>query len=141
MGDQLEEDEPLPGQQYVCLSFLSPEKIEGYQDKPQLRGLKVRGVFKTRQKAENHCRTLRERDPHFDIYVGEVGKWLPWDSSDHTDDQDYAEPELNNMMKAYHENQKKAKEEMKSRVQKDVADSSKKSKDDSQDEDKIVGRM
>ena len=25
--DYLEEDKPIPGQKYVCLSFISPEKV------------------------------------------------------------------------------------------------------------------
>ena len=42
------------------------------------RGLKVRGVFATQGVAELRCKLLREVDPNHDIYVGQVGMWVPF---------------------------------------------------------------
>ena len=75
--DYLKEDTPIAGQNFVCLSFVAPEvkKIKNCS----LRGIKIRGVFNKKEDAEKHAESLRKEDPDFDIFVGEVGKWLPWD--------------------------------------------------------------
>lgn len=105
--DYLTEDDELVNQHYVCLSFLSPEGITNCS----LRGLKVRGVYDTREEAEARAKFLQKADPDFHVFVGEVGKWLPWDPNPNTaKDQVYGEEELQNLMKGYKENQEKAKE-------------------------------
>lgn len=109
--DQLTEDPDIKNQKFVLLSFLSPERIEDVKSK--VRALKVRGVFSTREEAEKHSKYLRDTvDPHFDIYVGELGKWLPWDDGEKTEDEEYAEKELNDLMKAYREQREFSKKEM-----------------------------
>lgn len=102
--DYLTEDDVLPRQQWVCLSFLSPEGIKNCS----IRGIKVRGVFATREEAETRSKQLQERDPDFNVFVGEVGKWLPWDPDVNTiEDQVYANEQLNDLAKGYKENLKK----------------------------------
>ena len=109
--DQLNEDPTIKGQRFALLSFLSPEKVESSSSR--VRGLKIRGVFSTREEAKKHSRYLRDQiDPHFDIYVGEVGKWLPWDDGEQTEDEEFAEKELNDLMRAYREQREEAKKEM-----------------------------
>jgi len=150
--DYLEVDEVIPGQNYVCLSFLSPESLmqnkEGfkctkflqsyckeqklkfedvygkyqdfvykYEDKLQrdfdeqnefqtsMRGLKVRGVFDTRQAAEDKAKKLSLRDSAFHTFVGQVGYWLPWDpNADKVADEVFQDSQLNDMMEKYQEN-------------------------------------
>lgn len=150
--DYLEVDEAIPGQNYVCLSFLSPEslmqnkeafkcvkflqsyckeqklKFEDvyskyqdftykYEDKLQrdfdeqnefqtsVRGLKVRGVFDTRQAAEDRAKKLSLRDSAFHTFVGQVGYWLPWDpNADKVADEVFQDSQLNDMMEKYQEN-------------------------------------
>jgi hypothetical protein len=150
--DYLEVDEVIPGQNYVCLSFLSPEslmqnkeafkcvkflqsyckdqklKFEDvyskyqdftykYDDKLQrdfdeqndfqtsVRGLKVRGVFDTRQAAEDRAKKLSLRDSAFHTFVGQVGYWLPWDpNADKVADEVFQDSQLNDMMEKYQEN-------------------------------------
>jgi hypothetical protein len=46
-----------------------------------IRGIKVRGAFQTQEEAQLRCRMLREIDPDHDIYVGQVGMWMPFDPS------------------------------------------------------------
>ena len=111
MTDLLNEDPEIKNQKFVLLSFLTPEKFA--DPKAATRGIKIRGVFKTREEAEAHSRYLRDQvDPNFDIYVGEVGKWLPWDDSTKTEEEEYAEKELNDLMKAYKEQREQSKKEM-----------------------------
>lgn len=150
--DYLEVDEAIPGQNYVCLSFLSPEsliqnkeafkcvkflqsyckdqklKFEDvyskyqdftykYEDKLQrdfdeqndfqtsVRGLKVRGVYDTRQAAEDRAKKLSTLDSAFHTFVGQVGYWLPWDpNADKVADEVFQNSQLNDMMEKYQEN-------------------------------------
>jgi hypothetical protein len=49
---------------------------------------------------------LQRLDPTHNIFVGEVGKWLPWDPEpSQVAEQEYAEEELNTLMKKYKENE------------------------------------
>lgn len=106
--DYLKEDPPVSGQKYVLLSFLSPEGIKNCK----IRGLKVRGVYDDYELAKKKSEELRNTiEQDFHIFIGEVGKWLPWDPEPTSvGEEDYAERELNSLMKAYKENQAKAKQ-------------------------------
>lgn len=104
--DYLKEDDPIPGQLWVCISFLSPEGIKNCS----LRGLKIRGVYGTRAEADKRAEELQKKDADFHVFVGEMGKWLPWDPEPNdVKDQVYLEKELNDLMKGYNENQEKSK--------------------------------
>ena len=153
--DFLRVDNPIPAQNFCCLSFISPEKIlkekdvfyvhqflkniakeynldfdsltEKYDDfvfnnrtnlekefyekndfQTTVRGLKIRGVFDTRREAEVRAKVLQQQDQNFHVFVGDVGKWLPWDpSADDIEDQQYAESHLNKLVQKYEENKKK----------------------------------
>ena len=107
--DYLDEDKlRVPNQNYVCISFLTPEKDS---DKT-ITGIKVRGVFNEYEEACKHAKQLQDEDKYFDVFVGEVGKWLPFNpkpDSDNVKDFEYATKELNQIMKGYKNNQEKAK--------------------------------
>jgi hypothetical protein len=150
--DYLEVDNQIPGQNYVCLSFLSPESLiqdrmgfncakflqsycreqnlkfddiyNKYKDftykheeklqrdfdeqndfQTSLRGLKVRGVYDTRQAAEDRAKKLSLTDSGFHTFVGQVGYWLPWDpNADKVADEVFQNSQLNDMMEKYQEN-------------------------------------
>ena len=71
-----------------------------------IRGLKVRGVYDTYAEALGRAKTLQKLDPSFNVYVGQVGFWLPWDPEPHdVADQEYADDQLNQLMKKYKENE------------------------------------
>lgn len=71
-----------------------------------MRGLKIRGSYGQKEEAEARAKKLQKQDPDHNIYVGQVGKWLPWDPSPSAiPDQEYAEEQLNNLMKKYKENE------------------------------------
>ena len=150
--DYLEVDDPIPGQNYVCLSFVSPENIMEskeafkvskflqsyckdqelnleevmkkytdytykYQDELQkdfdernkfqtnIRGLKIRGTYSTRDEAEKRAKSLQSIDSDFHVFVGQVGYWLPWDPcADKVQEEHYINDQLNEMMEKYKEN-------------------------------------
>ena len=160
--DFLSVDAPIPGQNYVCLSFVSPEKmirkrelyfvkhflndILGNEDKvnfllkqkfltydqvddlyesfkirekkvvedqfneenefqTSMRTLKVRGVYDTEREAKFRAKQLQSKDKNFNVFVGPVGYWLPWDPNpSEMTNQEYANDKLNELMKKYQEN-------------------------------------
>jgi len=70
-----------------------------------MRGIKVRGVFDTIEEAKNRSEFLKRTDDKFNIYIAQVGCWCPW-SPDPNDlqNQEYAETQLNTLMKQYKQN-------------------------------------
>jgi len=156
--DYLDVDLPVPGQNFVCLSFVSPESIliqkESYKLKQfiksleneegnvtinsknfeeeyanflaandedletsyhneigganSIRGLKVRGVYNTQEEANKRAESLQKVDRKFNVFVGQVGYWLPWDpNANNISDQQYLEKGLNELMQKYNENHTK----------------------------------
>ena len=133
--DFLEADDSIRGQNFVCLSFISPENVlrnkdvfllqkylkhlveenkinleqeyidhleDKYNDflynrkddfekefselndfQTTVRGIKVRGVYDTQKEAEKRAKVLQRRDKNFNVFVGQVGYWLPWDPTPH----------------------------------------------------------
>jgi hypothetical protein len=166
--DFLEVDQKIPGQNYVCLSFVSPEKVlknkevffatkfleclfndneQGTVDVREkmmnkeikfnydevskiyddwkytrtedleslffekndyhtsMRGIKVRGVYDTYKEATIRAQILRRKDPSFNVFVGQVGYWLPWDPEcESVPEQEFQENQLNELVKKYKEN-------------------------------------
>jgi hypothetical protein len=172
--DFLKNDANIPGQNYVCMSFISPEEVimnkhaffvhtymknllsrfnfseepsmeelkyfkdemskflspESAEDKfkdfvavhqdeiekqyyeqnnfqTTIRGVKVRGVYDTYREAQVRAEELRVNDRNFNVYIGQVGYWLPWDPNPLSiKDQEFQETELNTLVKKYNENLK-----------------------------------
>jgi hypothetical protein len=159
--DFLEVDKPIPGQNYSCISFISPENVlknkelfllrkflnhivtkddnkfitdkneigesellEEFENfkfnnekevydafdeengfKTSVRSVKVRGVYDTLKEAQIRAKVLQRKDPNFNVFVGQVGYWLPWDpSAEDVTNQEYQENELNDLMHKYKEN-------------------------------------
>jgi len=208
--DYLDVDKPLPGQNYYCISFISPDKVlnqkeqyffhqyeqkrlneyntllntqldtlvnkcedgtidiseiiklkkqindvykkesysfEQFKDKfedfkfsdeekvgedfdkknnfkTSIRGVKVRGVFDTKREADIRASVLQRQDTNFDVFVGQVGYWCPWDPNPQKiTDIEYVNKELNTLMKEYKANLAKKDqfyEEQKRERQKDA---------------------
>jgi len=179
LPDVLDEDPPLRGQNYACVSFLSPEDIldnkevffvnkfledlsgqlrflldgleTSFPDKKgmfdnlrethahffkhsemqeqyrffkskhqvdldeefhrenefrtSVRGFKIRGVFDTVKEAEVRAQVLKRMGDKHNIFVAQVGCWVPWDPrADQIGDQRYAEEQLNALMTEYQKN-------------------------------------
>jgi hypothetical protein len=71
-----------------------------------MRGVKVRGVYGNSKEAELKAKKLQTKDKYHNIYMGEVGKWTPWDPNPNdVKDQEYNNEQLNTLMKKYKENE------------------------------------
>lgn len=81
------------------------------------RGLKIRGVYPSKEEAELRCKMLREADPHHDVYLGQVGMWLPFHPEAYkTGDVQYLENDLNQLMHEKTNNDIRAKTAFDERV-------------------------
>lgn len=173
--DYLEVDDPIPGQNYVCMSFVSPEEViadrnlfmmnaflktiaknydldadtiqDKYKDflyinetkldeefsqnndfRTSVRGLKIRGVYDNIAEAQRRAKLLQKTDPNFNVFVGQVGYWLPWDPAPHkVSKQEYAEKELNELIHKYEENQEARKVAFNKRVEREMEEAKRKS--------------
>jgi hypothetical protein len=152
MTDYLDNDEPINGQKYVCLSILTNKSIkdlssgEVIKSDNNARGIKIRGVYNTMEEAKKRCEQIRQFDKVFNVFVGEVGAWLPWDDDPETAEEAvYAEEKLNQLMKSFKEQQIKAKEYHEIRKQQLVEQSIKSSQKDveekSPDDDKNINNI
>jgi hypothetical protein len=148
--DYLDVDKEIPGQNFCCISFVSPEKIykkrevfytkkfieslgitdidnldkkfddfiniqeetlqrefqESVGGSTSIRGLKVRGVYNTHEEANIRAQVLQRMDRSHNVFVGQVGYWLPWDPNpDAVTESEYMEKDLNTLMKQYKQNE------------------------------------
>ena len=70
-----------------------------------IRGIKVRGVFDSLEEAKNRSEFIKKIDDKFNIYIAQVGCWCPWSPNpDSLENQEYAETQLNTLMKEYKKN-------------------------------------
>lgn len=111
--DYLDEDKPfkqmVKRQNFCVISMLTPnsfpESKRAQYGEQKILGVKVRGVFETYEEAKARCDTLQKLDKYHNIFVGEVGKWLPFNvdiaTMETEDDPVYREQALNQYMKAY----------------------------------------
>jgi hypothetical protein len=81
-----------------------------------VRGIKIRGAYATDYEAEMRCKKLREIDPNHDIFVGQMGIWMPWDPDAYkTGRVEFMEEELNQLHKEKLKNEERAKQEFEKR--------------------------
>ena len=107
--DYLTDDTALlpTDQKFVCISFLTDK-----ENKSTLSGIKIRGAYSSYEAACEQAKKIQSVDQYINVFVGEMGKWLPFDpnpDSESVKDSQYANDQLNTMMKSYMENQEKAK--------------------------------
>jgi len=107
--------EPLQAA-YDFFKSSNSEKLEGEylaenDFQTSVRGIKVRGSYETFVEAKNRAKAVKKFDTNFDVYVAEVGCWCPWaPNPEDIKDVEYAETQLNTMMKKYKDNQEKKRE-------------------------------
>jgi hypothetical protein len=109
--------------------FSNEEKIGEVFDKANnfktsVRGVKVRGVYDTKREADVRASVLQRQDPLFDVFVGQIGYWCPWDPNPQKiDDIEYMNNDLNKLVKEYKSNEAKKDmfyQEQKTQRQKDA---------------------
>jgi len=83
------------------------EKYDNSVDfRTNVRGVKVRRAFASVEEAQVMAKVFQRKYPKDNIYIGKVGCWLPWDPSEHLmPEVEYAEKELNELMRKYKENE------------------------------------
>lgn len=126
-------DEKIQGQNWYCVSFLTDKN-------KSLVGIKISGCFDTEEQADSHSSSLRDINDSFNVHVGELYKWQPFNpdpDSVEAGESEYANQQLNETMKKKKENEQKAKlyqEYRKSELIKknieDLLDNKKKEKDE-----------
>ena len=118
-------DPVIDNQKFVCLSFVMPENIKDPESNlsdnkfnNKFRMLKVRGSFPTLEDAKNYAIKLRDDvEQHVNVYVAEVGKWLPFSDDDSlSEDVEYREKQLNDLMKLHKEHLEKSKNYIKEKA-------------------------
>jgi hypothetical protein len=82
-----------------------------------VRGFKARGNFASQEEAELRAKLLREDDPYFDVFVGPIGTWLPWEPEAYkTGRVEYMDEELNELAHEKKKNETIAKNAFEQRV-------------------------
>jgi hypothetical protein len=85
---------------------LEEEFFKQNEFRTTIRGIKVRGVFASEGEASVRAKKLQRSDPNFNIYMGSVGKWMAWEPEpSKVGEQEYANEQLNTLMKKYRENE------------------------------------
>jgi hypothetical protein len=85
---------------------LETQYSEKVEFQTNVRGVKVRRIFANLEECQTFARVMQKRYPHDNLYIGKVGAWLPWDPSEHMmPEVEYAEKELNELMRKYKENE------------------------------------
>jgi hypothetical protein len=99
------DDLKVSGQNYALISVVSPSSNQ----KNDMCGVKIKGVFETVEEAKMHAKRVQENDPLFDVYLVELYKWLPVPpNNEMIENQEYQDEELNKIIKARAEDQRKA---------------------------------
>jgi len=109
-GDKTKLNYDSVKEKYDDFIFANEERLENEfhaleNFRTTVRGIKVRGVYATQREAEVRCKVLQRLHKRDNVFLGQVGYWLPWDPSpERVENTEYLEPELNNLMKQYKEN-------------------------------------
>lgn len=114
-----EDSVTVPGQRFALLSIVGPDQPQ----KTDKWGIKIRGVFSTREEANAHVKRVIEADPLFDVFLVDMYRWLliPPDRSQ-IEDVEYQETYLNNLVRGHYENQRRAKQIFEERKQQILMD-------------------
>lgn len=103
--DFLYEDPEIPSQKFSLISIVGPEMPQ----KCSVWGIKVRGACDSMESAKELSRKLNSIDPNYDIYTVETGKFVPLVVDPSKVKAEYANEELDKLMKGYMENKEQAK--------------------------------
>jgi hypothetical protein len=95
---------------YNYYNMHSEELEKAYHEANKLqttiRGVKLRGNFDSKEEAELRCKVIKRFDDKSHVFVCQVGCWCPWSPNpDDIEDAEYAETQLNTLVKNYKKNQ------------------------------------
>lgn len=103
-GEVKRTTEKIEKQNWYCISFLVEEN-------KSLVGIKISGCFDKEDDANNHSKALRDINDSFNVLVGELYNWHPFNpepDSLEAGESEYADNKLNETMKKKKENEQKA---------------------------------
>lgn len=106
----------IPGQNFALVSFVGPN----CRQKTDKLGMKIRGVFATKDEATAHVKRLqRSGDTMIDMFLMDLYQWavVP-PNPEEIEDHEFQEKFLQDMMKGYAESQRAAKVEFEDRKRK-----------------------
>jgi len=94
----LKDNPELSGKKFFLCSMISPEG----KQKNKVYGYKIHDMCEDMDEVSYLKKYYHDLDPDFDVFVGTVGKWLPWVfSSDDIPNAEYANEQLNELVKAH----------------------------------------
>ena len=97
------------GQNWGCFSFLRSKDNEKFT----VVGIRLAGVYMTLEEAQLRAKEVHTEDNRFNVFVGEInGDFLPFDpapSSPLAGDSEYANDQLNAIMKGHEDSMKNSK--------------------------------
>lgn len=99
----LKDNPELSGKKFFLCSMISPES----RQKNKVYGYKIHDMCGDMEEVNHLKRYYHNLDPDFDIFVGTVGKWAPWIFNvDDIPTAEYANEELNTLVKAHRMNKR-----------------------------------
>jgi vancomycin resistance protein YoaR len=106
--DYLSEDPVIPSEAYSLITIIGPHMPQ----KCSVWGLKIRGTAGTKEEAIEKSKRLHKLDPDYDIYTVDTGKFFPLVVDPSANIQtEYANNELNNLLKSYNKSRQDANDE------------------------------
>ena len=85
------------------------QAVAGFQT--NIRGFKLRGSYETYEEARARAAKISSKDNSVDVFVAQVGTWCPFaPNASEIEDCEYAETQLNTLMKDYKDNLNKKEE-------------------------------
>jgi hypothetical protein len=100
----------VPGLNYAVISVVEPDSdLQELETPDGVVGVKIRGVFETRDQAEEHMEKLGKIDTEFDMFLAELYRFhmLPPDI-EKTEDVKYRDDYLNKLFTGYKESKAEA---------------------------------
>ena len=95
---------------YMNFQYKFQDEVQSDYDKENknvnnIRGIKIRGVYSTKEEAESRSKKLHRIDSTFHVFIGQVGYWLPFNPcADKIESEEFIDSGLNELMQKYKEN-------------------------------------
>jgi len=97
---------------------LCEQYSEEIDDETHIRAVKVRGSYPSAQVAQMQAKKLRVSDPTFDVFVGQVGYWVPFNPVNINDvEPEYLEEKMQQLVKSHMDQESKKNEVFEKRKQ------------------------
>jgi hypothetical protein len=99
----------LPDDQlYFCVSIITPDSVKNGTNF-NVRGVKFRGVFNTKEAAIERVNYLKNVDKYFNVYIGTVCDWFEWvDDTTKAKEEHYMQDDVNKLMQTHERKQYEA---------------------------------